>query len=228
MRPAKYDIDLPDVDPNGICEDQTTAGAADLVLNGALCDLGTAGQFDIGDSYTSGVNGVVVAMESSADLSGVNFTFTYKDQYGGSQTVTHAGPNATTQNVQDASGNDIYMSQITNIAVDGAVGTNVEIGTVDQVTAGFTIIDWRDDEPFTTAIMGLSGTIQFDIQESFDNASLAASVIGVMDWRDTQSNKTANLSAETSRHARAVRLVVDSYSSAAELQFHVIGGSAAC
>jgi len=41
-----YDIDPANLDPNGIAEAQTVEDD-DLALDGALCDLGTALQFDV-------------------------------------------------------------------------------------------------------------------------------------------------------------------------------------
>ncbi len=213
MRPKQFDIDLPDVDPNGIAEDQTTGGAGNLVLNGALCDLGTAGQFDIADSYSSGIGGVRISLESAGNLSALTFTVTGSNQDGIVTTEAITGPNAGTVE------STVYWSQITEIAVDGSVGTNVEVGTVDEVITKTVPINWRDWEPFTVAVAGLSGTVQFDIDETFDRSDIQEPV----NWVTNQSNQTADLTASLTRHARATRLVVDSYSSGAELQFHVLG-----
>ena len=119
----KYDIDPADLDPNGIVEDQTTPGAANLTLGGALCTSGTSGQFDIGDSYSAGIGGIRLVFESAGNISGVTFTITGKDQDGNSITEDVTGPNATTASTVQ------YYSQVTQIAADGAVGTNVEVGT---------------------------------------------------------------------------------------------------
>ena len=76
------DMDPINVVTNGIAENQTTAGAADLVLNGSLADLG-GGVFDIYDAlYSSGVGGVRIAIDSAGDISSVIFTVTGTDQDG--------------------------------------------------------------------------------------------------------------------------------------------------
>lgn len=213
MRPKQYDIDLPDVDPNGIAEDQQPDDGTPFVLNGALCDLGTAGRFDIGDSYSDGVGGVQIAFESAGNWSGVNITVTGLDQDGKTATETDTGPNATTKEWTT------YWSRITSITTDGTVGTDIEVGTVDEVITNTVPINWRANEAFTVAVKGLSGTINFDIDETFDDTSTAVPT----NWVGAQENKTADLTAQASLHARAVRLMVNSYSSGAELQFHVLG-----
>lgn len=213
MLRKKFDIDPADTDADGICESQTTAGAANLTLDGVLCDSGTAAQFDIGDSYSSGIGGVQLSFTSAGDISGVTFTITGKDENGTAVTETVTGPNATTVETTK------YYSQVTQIAADGAVGTAVTVGTVDEVVTKCIPVNWRASEAFTIAVLGLSGTISYTIQETFDNTSNATS----FNWIDAQAAKTADLSAQASLHATAVRLVVNSYTNGAELQFHVLG-----
>lgn len=208
----QYDIDLPDVDANGIAEDQTTSGAGNLNLNGDLCDVGTAGQFDIGDTYT-GVNGVQIGIESAGNLSGVTFTVTGQNQDGEDVTEDITGPNASTVE------SDTYWSQITQIAVDGAVGTNVEVGTVDEVVTRTVPVNYRAVEPYQVAIQGLSGTIDVDIDETFEETRTASPA----NWLVNSANQTADMTNALSRRATATRLKVNSYSSGAELQFHVNG-----
>ena len=209
----KYDIDLPDVDPNGIAEAQQLVGAGDVVLDGALCDTGTAAQFDIGDAYSAGVGGVIASITCAADISGVDFTITGKNQDGADVTEVVTGPAATT--VQSST----YWKQITQIAADGAVGTDITIGTVDEVSTPTYCLNQYTTEPAGLAVAGLSGTIQFDMQETYDNVIAVGSAAS--NWIDNQTNKTANLTAQASPHAMGIRLRVDSYSSGAELQFYV-------
>lgn len=215
MRPKQFDIDLPDVDPNGIAEDQQPDDGTPFVLNGALCDLGTAGQFNISDSYSSGIGGVQLGFESAGNWSGITITVVGKNQDGITTTETLDGPNNGTVETVG------YWSEILagGITVSGTVATNIEVGTVDEVVTKTIPINWRDVEAFQVAVAGLSGTINFDIDESFDRTDIQEAV----NWLGAQTNKGADLSAELSRHARAVRLMVNSYSSGAELQFHVIG-----
>lgn len=209
-----YDFDLPDVDPNGIAEDQTTAGAGNLVLDGALCDLGTAGQFNIGDSYPVGVGGVQIGIESTGNLAGVTFTVTGVDYNGDAQTEDITGPNNST--VESTT----YWKKITQIAVDGAVGTNVEVGTVDEVISVIIPVNYKNDEPATLIVTGLAGTIAFDVDETFQRSGISVPTV----WDELLSNQSADLNDTLTRHATACRVRVDSYSSGAEFQLAVNWG----
>lgn len=213
---ASYDMDPIDVDPNGIAEDQTTGGAANLNLNGALCDLGTAGVFDIADtSYSNGIAGVRIAGESAGNIATVVFTVTGTDQNGIAQTETITGINASTVE------GTVYWKTISSIAADAAVGSNVEFGTIDEVITKTVPLDWRNGNTgATVSVTGLTGTCQFDIDETFDDISPASSLQAAT-YFTNQANQTANLAAVLTVHATGVRLKFDSYTSGAELQFHV-------
>jgi hypothetical protein len=216
MQPYRLDIDPANVDDNGIAENQTTAGAASLSLNGALADLGTSGQFDIGDSYSSGINGVKIGISSAADIQTIVFTVTGKDENGNTVTEDITGVNANT--VQSTT----YWSQITDIASDVAVGSNVYVGTVDEIITRTLPVNWRAFEAATVAITGLSGTCQFDVDETFDDMRLGSDVN--TNWIANLSNQSADVAGLLTLHATGVRLKFDSYTDGAELQFAVIQG----
>lgn len=209
-----YDFDLPNVDLNGIAEDQTTAGAGNLVLNGALCDVGTAGQFDIGDTYPNGVGGVQIGIESSGNLAGVTFTVTGLDYNGDAQTEDITGPNNST--VESTT----YWKRITQIAVDGAVGTNVEVGTVDEVMSVIIPVNYKAEEPATLIVTGLTGTIQFDVEETFQRTGITVPTV----WDELLANQSADVNDTLTRHATACRVRVDSYTNTAEFQLAVNWG----
>ena len=212
-RPSYFDIDPADVDPDGIAENQTTAGAADLVLDGALCDLGTAGQFDVGDSYSSGIAGVRIAIDSAGDVSGITFTVTGLDQDGLAASEDITG--VTTTAVEGTT----YWSQITQIAADGEVTSNVFVGPVDEVITKTFPLNWKSSDPATLVVFGLSGTIQYDIDQAFNDPDDGPQNFS---WLPLTANSTANVVDTSDRYARWTRLVVDSYSSGAELQFAVL------
>jgi len=217
MQPYRLDIDPADVDDNGIAENQTTAGAASLLLNGALADLGTAGQFDIGDSYSSGINGVKIGISSGADLHLIVFTVTGLDENGNSVTEDITGVNTNT--VQSTT----YWSQITDIASDAAVGSNVYVGTVDEIITRTLPINWRSSVGTTVAVTGLVGTCQFDVDETFDDMRLGSNVN--TNWLTNLSNQTADVAGLLTTHATGTRLKFDSYTNGAELQFAILQGT---
>ena len=215
MQPYYLDIDPADVDVDGIAEAQTLGAAGNLTLNGVLADLGTAGQFDIGDSYSDGIGGVKIAIDSAGDVSTVNFTVTGKDQDGNATTEVITG--VTTTEVQSTT----YWSQITQIAADAAVGSAVNVGPVDEIITRTLPLNWRATEAATVAISGLSGTCQYDVDETFDDM---ANNDG-FNFQTNLSNQSADVSGLLTLHATACRLKFDSYSSGAELQFHVLQGN---
>jgi hypothetical protein len=210
--PQYFDIDPTDVDVDGIAEAQTTDGAGNLVLDGELADLGTAGQFDIGDSYPAGIGGVKIAIDSAGDVSGITFTVTGKDQDGNDITEDITG--VTTTEVQS----DNYWSQITQIAADGEVTSTVTVGTVDEVITAAYPLNWRDREPTTVAVYNVVGTIDYDVDNSFDppGTPTAGWFVTSLDGETTAQSGSLTL------HARLVRLKVNSYTSGASLRFAVL------
>jgi hypothetical protein len=211
----KYDIDLPDVDANGIAEDQQPTTTVPFVLDGALCDTGTAGQFDIGDSYPGDVAGVRLSFESAGNWSGVTITISGRDDTGTDTTEDLTGPSGSTVETIK------YWSHIPEggITVSGTVATDIEVGTVDEVVSTTTPVNWQSLEPYTAAALGVTGTINFDFQQSFDPIKDAPPSL----WNSFQASKTADIVSDVQRHAVSVRLKVNSYSSGAELQFYVVG-----
>ena len=208
-----FDMDPIDVDPDGICENQTTAGAANLVLNGALVDLNPAGAFDVYlAGYSSGIGGVRIAIDSAGDISSVVFTVYGTDQDGVTRTETITGVTTTAVN------SVTFWQTITRIAASAAVGSNVFVGPVNQVITPSLVLNWRNDYPATFVVSGLTGTCQYDIEET--NSELnAATDPAALSWAVSQSNKSADLVGSLLNYSTAARLRFDSYSSGAELQF---------
>jgi len=108
----------PAPDADGICLDQTTAGAANLILNGALAT--SVGGFSPRVILTNIVR--TVSLTSGANLSGINFTVTGK-LFGTTVTETLAGPNVNTVETT------AKFEEITSISSNAAVASNVSVGT---------------------------------------------------------------------------------------------------
>ena len=66
-----YDMDPANTSTNGIAQAQTTAGAANLVLNGSQVSGGVWSTTSAG--YSSGVGGVRILIDSAGDVSSVIF-----------------------------------------------------------------------------------------------------------------------------------------------------------
>lgn len=211
---SKLDVDPANLDPDGIAESQALGAAGDVVLNGALCDSGTAAQFDIGDTYSSGVGGIRLLFDSSGDISTVNFTITGKDENG--LPVTEVVTGVTTTAVSTTT----YFSQVTQIAADAAAA-NLFIGTVTGELVTPTIpVNVHSANPAVVAVSGKTGTCQFDVQETYDNIGTASESQSAT-WIDILTDQSTDQASVATASATAVRLKLDSYSNGAELQFHV-------
>lgn len=99
-------------DPNGIFEDQTTAGAGTLSLDGVLVSSGVA---VAGEASLVGIGG-------AGDNTGVNFTVTGFDSNGAVVSDTFAGVNNSTASSL------ISFKTVSGITVDGAITGNVSGG----------------------------------------------------------------------------------------------------
>ena len=206
------DMDPLDVDTNGIAENQTTAGAADLDLDGAQV---VDGVWDIHavptTAYSEGVGGVRIAIDSAGDVSSVVFTVYGTDQDGIARTETITG--VTTSAVNSVT----FWRTITRIAADAAVGSNVFVGAIDQIVSETLPLNWRNNYS-ATFVVDITGTLQYDIEES--NSEMAAYTDPVdLVWGVTQSNQTADLTGSCLNYTTAARVRWDSYSSGAEMQF---------
>lgn len=101
-------------DRDGVSAAQQLGGAGNLLINGAAAVAG---------AYSAGFDGGrKITVYSLGNLSTLTFTVTGTDKDGAAQTEAITGPNATT-----VTGTK-YFQGVTQIAVNGAVGTNVEVG----------------------------------------------------------------------------------------------------
>jgi hypothetical protein len=209
-----FDIDPAVLDPNGVAENQTDTAAFNLALDGAQSDLGTALQWDIGDVYGSDIAGAKLEVDSAGDISSVVFTFTGKDQYGNAQTETVTGVTTTAVSTTK------FYSQVTVIAADAAVGSNVFVGiATGGLVSRIMPLNSHSQVPAVVAVTGLSGTCQFNLQETFEN--IGTDGPAGAEWFNVVENATTDIAAQCSLGATAVRCQVNSYSDTAELQFKV-------
>ena len=206
------DMDPLDVDTNGIAENQTTAGAADLDLDGAQVVGGVWNIYAIPTTaYSEGVGGVRIAIDSAGDVSSVIFTVYGTDQDGLERTEEITG--VTTSAVNSVT----FWQTITRIATSAAVGSNVFVGPIDQIVSETLPLNWRNNYS-ATFVVDVTGTLQYDIEES--NSEMAAYTDPVdLVWGVTQSNRTADLTGSCLNYTTAARVRWDSYSSGAEMQF---------
>jgi hypothetical protein len=128
QRKARYGIATllyvpPALDRDGICAAQTRTGAGDLVINGALrAAVDGRAYLDANlESY-----GRCVGLFSTGNLSASSFSLFGFDYYRQPVTETLVGPNNST-----VSGKKAFWA-VLRVAVNGTLGTAVEVGTVDK------------------------------------------------------------------------------------------------
>jgi len=204
----KYDVDPANVDPDGLADGNNSA-LTTIVIDG---NLASGGSFTSADGLGHRIN---ITDAGTDDQRGATYTLVGTDPNGNVITEDITGPNSTAT-VESV----LYYLTVTAITIASPVATSVvDIGTVDEITTKAYPLNWRSENGATIAITGLSGTVQFDVQETF-NDHYNEGLINAT-WFVTQSNKSADMSATLTRHATAVRLVTDSYTDTAELQFHI-------
>ena len=207
----KYDVDPADADADGLAAANTSAGAT-VTLDGVLTSGGT---------FTS-ADGLAHQIEITDAGAHVQTTATY------TVTGTNSNGNALVEAITGpGSGATIittgYFLTVTSIAIASPVaGSTVNIGT--EATSGTFItpvypLNWRCNTPATIAITGTVGTYVVDIQETFDD--IYTDGVASATWFDKHADENADMSGVLTLHATAVRLQADSYTSGAELQFHI-------
>ena len=211
MRPKKLTFAPVAVDADGICESQTTGGAANLTIDGAFASGGVA-TLDFARQ---------IGITSDADDSGNAFTITGTDSDGQAQTETIAtGPNAAT--VESTK----YFLTVTIVAIDGATVGNITVGTVDEFVSQTIPLDHRSDIGANFSV-DIAGTVNFTVQEAFEplNNHLPTSKPQQdVHWSAITGLSGANADSKAAGlpGATAARLVVNSHSAGATLAVTVV------
>lgn len=215
MQLVKLDLDPANVDTDGLCASQTPAagGTQTLLLNGALITSSVFNVEGTNAGESVGVAGRQIAVTSAGNDSARTFAVTGTNENKVAQTESITGPNVgTTESTK-------YWNTVTAITIDGNAAGAITVGTVDEVITKSIPLNWLSSDAATVAVLGLTGTCQFDIDETFDN--ILADGATTANWIVNQTNKTADLAAALTRGATGVRLKFDSYTDGAELQFHL-------
>ena len=198
MLRKKFDIDLDDVDADGIAESQNPSSGGDLTLNGALGTI-----LDYARR---------IGVASDANDSGRTVTITGTDSDGKTLTEDVTGPSTGT------STSTKYFATISSISIDAASAGNITVGTVDEAKTKTYPLDRVSDLGASLAVT-VTGTIDFTVQETFDDVQ--ADPQNALYFDTTIADKTSSITDSASVGATAVQLVVNSYSSGAELQWQI-------
>ena len=202
MRQKIIHIDPVNVDTDGISASAAVSAAGNLTLGGALTS---------GGSYTADYARQITIVSDGAD-NGRTFTVTGTDANGDVQTEAITGPSTTT--VESAK----YFKTISSIAVDAACAGNISSGIVDEFVTPVIPLNYKNANPATISIEGISGTIDISVEQTFSNVLGDIANIVYFATHADITTITADAHAELSNHATGVRLICNSYTNTAELK----------
>lgn len=203
MRPKTLSTVTLTDDANGIAEDQTTAGAADLSLDGALVSGGVA----------TAAEAQIVSIEGTGNNSGITFTVTGDDADGTEQSEVVTGANNGTA-VTAA-----FFKTVNQIAASGAVTGNVEVGWLeaDGAVTRSLVTNWRSSPYNQSLFTVITGTLTYTVQHTEDapEASYTNTFSTDATWRSTTglAALTATDEGNIAFPVRAVRLIITAYTS---------------
>jgi len=183
--------------------------------------IGPAGHFTSADGLAHRLS----ILGSAHDQTGSTFTITGTDADGKAQTegVTGPGSDATVESTK-------YFLTVSNIVTSlGVPSSTVSVGTVDEVASSTIPLDWYATEA-PVVQLDVTGTISVDVQVTIQNPfENKAAPFDFDDQEDLAWINDANFTAETAdiinplsmRGIKAMRIVTNSYSAAAEVQVYV-------
>lgn len=214
MRRIEINMDLADVDDDGIFQNQTLGSAGNFTLNGAGV---VSGEWVTPDLFAK-----QIGFASTGNISGVDFVISgYQDK---NKTIpiseTIAGPNNNTVETTN------YFYSIQNISANGAVGTNTKAGAVDKAISQIIPVkrSYSDrNERLTGLTIIVTGTINYTVQQTNDDIqSLTDRNFNWLNQDDTKLigaivSKNGNYIAMP----QAMRVKINSYSSGAALLIQV-------
>lgn len=214
MRRIEINMDLADVDPNGVFEDQQLGSAGNFTLNGAGV---TGGEWVTPDGFAK-----QIGFESAGNLSARTLTVTGYQDRNKTIPITESltAPNAGTVETTN------YFYSIQSIASDGAIGTNIEAGPVDEALSQIIPIKrtFSDkDERVVGLTFIVTGTINYTVQQTNDDVQSLTD--RTFNWLDHSTaalvGATASQMGNYAAVPMAMRVKINSYSSGAELLIQV-------
>lgn len=205
-----YAVTVVAEDRDGIATAQQRVGAGVLVLDGALT---SGGVYTAADSSTAKV-GHQVSAYSAGNISTVVFTIvgTDPDGYALSETVTGVS-NSTVETTN-------YFYTVTSVSSSATVGSDVEIGIVDEIQTQVVPIEARASGYKVGLGSKITGTVSVTAVVTMDD--LASSTPPVFIADTTFATKTATFYSDLNVLVTAVALRTNSYSSGATFTFDVL------
>lgn len=216
MRDILIDVDLETADLDGLASNIDSSGTA-LVFDGALISGGTFTSAD-------GLGRIIVIVDSDTDTqSDVTFTIVGTDAQDDaiSDVVTGPGSGATVASAK-------YFKTVSSVTVSAAQGgtEKVDIGTrgttLSAVSRAYPLNHRNRVAPMVS--VNVTGTLNFTVQQTYSEILTTKDSSGSIVWEDVTAlaSKTADTTASLGIGAHAMRVVVNTYSTGAELQAIVV------
>lgn len=197
MKPVILTRTLAALDADGICASQTPGGAGDLTINGVLASGGVA--------TLDGQR--VVGVTSAGNASGVTFTIYGTNDEGISINETITGPNISTVSTT------LNFKTVTRVAVSGAPGVAVTVGTTGVGSSRWVPLDQHADSFGVALFLEITGTVDATVQytgsDVYSLDALTATGIVVTDHPNL-TGKTAHADSNIAYPASAVRVRTNS------------------
>jgi hypothetical protein len=192
------DIDLETVSLTGFASNVT--GAA-FTLTATSCTDGLAHQVSIRNDAVTNHSGKTIDLVGT-DANGDALT----------ETITAPAGAATVESTK-------YFKTLTSVTPSATIGSDTfDIGWVDEVESQAVPLDFYNQTP-VTYMVDVTGTVTFTVYECYnyilDGSAPVWAALGAL------TSKTADVLAYGYRGATACKVVVESYSTGAELQVHI-------
>jgi len=209
MRPFLIDIAPANVDDNGIADDLPT---------GSAWAFGTDAEWLANSSGDGLAHRLVITTAGNEPAGNAPIlTLTGTDPDGIAQTEDITLPNATTIETTK-----YWLTAPSGTTQADTVGT-FDIGWVDEVMTQTIPLNYRHTEAATFAA-DVTGTVNYTVEETLDEIHLKDNPSVDSSWFSLSAlaSKTVDLLGIGTVHATGGRLVVNSYTDTAELQFTVM------
>ena len=206
MKPYAIDIDPANVDDNGIADDLPT---------GSAWAFGTDAEWIASGSGDSLAHRLVITTAGNEPAGNAPvLVLTGTDADGIAQTESITLPNATT--IESTK----YWLTVTSGATQADTVGTFDIGWVDEIMTQTLPLNYRNYEGATFAV-NVTGTIDYTVQETLDQIHNLDNPSEDASWFNITAlaAKTASLLSQGTVHTTAARLVVNSYTDTAEIQF---------
>lgn len=191
---------------------------ADADLTGFASNVtGATFTLTANDSGDGLAHQVSIRNDSATDHSGKTVTLVGTDVDGNALTevVTAPGSSATVE----SSG---YFLTLTSATPSATIGADTfDIGWVDEVTTQTVPLNFYSPYGATISV-AVGGTIAYSIDETFQDVLATTSAGQSVTWIEKVSSASTTATSTLTVHARAVRVLVGSYSSGGTLSIDIL------